>query len=103
VGSDPKTNKLLSKAIEQDPNFYVRGYAINAMVRLDFPNAREQIEQSLATEQEPWVLRKAAEALGQIGTVQSITVLERHLRHERTRTRWMVRRAIDEIRQRYAL
>jgi HEAT repeat protein len=94
--------RLLNQAL-QDPDPHVRGYAVNAMARLDLRDARLQIENLLAAEQDPWVLRKAAETLGQIGTVESIAVLEKHLRHERARTRWMMRWAIAEIRQRQAL
>jgi len=58
-------------------------------------------------EQDPFVLRKAAEALGHMGTVDSIATLERYLRYERARTRWMVRKrvhkAILEIKPRYSL
>jgi hypothetical protein len=93
---------LLSEALK-DGDPHVRGYAAEAMARLDLRHAREQIEALLAVERDPWVLRKAAETLGQIGTVDSIAVLEKHLRHARARTRWMMRWAIAEIRQRHAL
>jgi HEAT repeat protein len=102
VSGRATVGRLLSQAL-QDHDPQVRGYAVNAMARLDLRDARVQIENLLAVEQDPWVLRKAAETLGQIGTVESIAVLEKHLRHERTRTRWMMRWAIGEIRQRLAL
>jgi len=102
VSGHATIGRLFSQAL-QDPDPRVRGYAVHAMARLDLRDARVQIENMLAVEQDPWVLRKAAETLGQIGTVESIAVLERHLRHERTRTRWMMRWAIGEIRQRLAL
>jgi hypothetical protein len=57
----------------------------------------------LQQEQDPWVLREVAEVLGEIGTVDVIPLLENHLYHERTQTRWMVRKAIVQIQQRHEL
>jgi HEAT repeat protein len=102
VSGRATVGSLLSEALK-DGDPHVRGYAAEAMARLDLRHAREQIEALLAVERDPWVLRKAAETLGQIGTVDSIVVLEKHLRHARARTRWMMRWAIAEIRQRHAL
>jgi HEAT repeat protein len=102
VGRGRDVGANLRRAL-QDPSPLVRGYVIDAMKRLDLRDAREQIEGLMETETEAWVLRKAAEALGQIGTVESLAVLERHLHHERARTRWMVCKAIAEIRERHRL
>jgi hypothetical protein len=97
------SDRLLRKALK-DCNPFVRGYAIDAMARLDLLDAREQIEDILQKEEEePFVHRKAAEALGQIGTIASIQVLERSLYRGKARTRWAVRQAIEEIKQRNAL
>jgi HEAT repeat protein len=54
-------------------------------------------------EQENWVLRRIVEALGKVGTLESIQVLEPYLRSEQTRTRSRVREAIAEIRRRYEM
>jgi hypothetical protein len=97
-----KTQKLLKGALS-DHNYFVRGYAIEAMARLDLVGARQKIEQRLVIENEPFVLRKAAESLGKIGTLQSIPVLEEHLSTEQARTRWAVRQAIVEIKERNAI
>jgi HEAT repeat protein len=102
VGKGHDVGANLRRAL-QDPSPLVRGYAVDAMKRLDLRDAREQIERLMEVETEAWVLRKAAEALGQIGTVESISILERHLHHERSRTRWMVRKAITEIQERHRL
>jgi HEAT repeat protein len=102
VGEGRKVGETLSNAL-QDPSPIVRGFVVNAIARLDLRHAREMIEGLMANETEAQVLRKAAEALAQIGTVESIAVLERHLRHPQARIRWMVRRAIAEIRERHQL
>lgn len=103
TGRGVRADKLLRKAL-QDRNYLVRGYAIDAMARMDLLGAREQIEEILSKPKEdPFVHRKAAEALGQIGTLESIQVLERCLFKEQARTRWAIRRAIAEINQRNSL
>ncbi|MDX1688409.1 MAG: hypothetical protein R3248_10530 [Candidatus Promineifilaceae bacterium] len=107
VSGKAKTGSLVQQGL-QDDNMFVRGYAVESMARLDLPNARTLIEERLDPDSDnpetnPEVMRKMAEALAQIGTMASIPILQRHLRHERTRTRHMMRRAIAEIRQRYSL
>lgn len=81
----------------------IRGIAVEALGRLDLPGAREEIENRLANEREAWVMKKAAEALGQIGTLESITVLKKFDRYERAQTRRMVRLAIHAIQERYGI
>ena len=106
VASEESTCQLLWSALkDRDP--LVRGFAVDAIARLDLPNAGEQI-QSLMTggarrETDPDVLRRMAEALAQIGTVDSIPALQQYLCHERTLTRRAMYKAIDEIRERYGL
>jgi len=107
VSGKAKTGALVKQGL-RDENIFVRGYAVESMARLDLPNARTLIEERLDPEGDhpetnPDVMRKMAEALAQIGTMASIPILQRHLRHERTRTRHMMRRAIAEIRQRYSV
>ena len=108
VSGKAETGALVQQALRDEENEFVRGYAVESMARLDLPNARTLIEERMdpegdAPETDPEVLRKMAEALAQIGTMDSIPVLQRYLRHERTRTRHMMRRAIAEIRQRYSM
>ena len=107
VSGKAKTGALVEKGLRDD-NPFVRGYAVESIARLDLPDARTLIEERMDPEsdnpeKDPEVLRKMAEALAQIGTVASIPILQRHLRHERTRTRHMMRGAISEIRQRYSM
>lgn len=108
VSGKEETGALVQQGLRDEENEFVRGYAVESMARLDLPNARTLIEERMKPEgdepeTDPDVLRKMAEALAQIGTMDSIPVLQRYLRHERTRTRHMMRRAIAEIRQRYSL
>jgi hypothetical protein len=106
VAREESTCQLLWLTLkDRDP--LVRGFAIDAIARLDLPNVREYI-QTLMThatrrEKDPDVLRRMAEALAQIGTADSIPALQGYLQHERTQTRWAMGKAIDEIRQRYGL
>ncbi len=106
MSRQPETGNILNQALT-DTNPFVRGDAIGAMAKLDLIDARAKIEHLFTEEQDPFVLRKAAEALGHMGTVDSIATLERYLRYERARTRWMVRKrvhkAILEIKPRYSL
>jgi hypothetical protein len=106
VSRDESTCQLLWSALkDRDP--LVRGFAIDAISRLDLPQAREEIQRLMTgdarRETDPDVLRRMAEALSQIGTVDSIPVLQQYLWHERTYTRWAMHKAIDEIRERYGL
>jgi HEAT repeat protein len=66
-------------------------------------DAREQAEMLLTKEKEPWVLREIAEALSEIGDMNSISYLERFLQGESARTRWVVQRAIRDICQRHEM
>jgi hypothetical protein len=65
------------------------------------------IERLLEKETEPLVLRKAAEALGQIGTRDSIKVLEGKLKVDVVQINQSVRSAyrsaIQEIKERYGI
>lgn len=81
----------------------IRGVAIEALGRLDLPGTREEIENRLTNERESWVMKKAAEALGQIGTLESISVLKKYERYERAQTRRIVRIAIHAIEERYGI
>jgi len=51
----------------------------------------------------PQIEQAVIEALGNVGTMESIQVLEPYLRHEQTRTRSRAREAIAEIRRRYEI
>lgn len=103
VGSGAENGKLLFDALEDMSNDTARGYAATAIARLDLVNGRKKLEQRLAVEPEAWVLHKVAEALGQVGTLESLPFLEKHRRSQQARTRWVVRRAILEILERNEL
>ncbi len=102
TGGQPETDQQVCEELaSKDPNPLVRAYAVEAMARRDLKDARQKVEQVLNTEKETLVLRKAAEALGQIGSLESVALLERYLRLEQARTRWAVRQAIAEIKRRH--
>jgi HEAT repeat protein len=103
VGMGSETEQLLLSALHDPHNHFARGYAAMAIAGLDFKNARQQIETLMTQEKEPWVLRQCAEALGLVGTLESLPLLEKHLRSPESSARWMVRRAIHEIIERNAL
>ena len=57
----------------------------------------------LSDVKDAWLLRQSAQALAQVGTMDSIPVLEKHLFHRRAYVRWVVQKAIAQIRERYDL
>jgi len=71
-----ETSQHILQDALQDPDAVVRGFAISAWVRLNYKDALEQVQKVIDTDDKPLVLRKAAEALGQIGTRDSIALLE---------------------------
>jgi HEAT repeat protein len=107
-GRFEETAQLLYGALD-DPNPKVRGYAVYAIGRLGLLEARERLEERLESrdpqkrEQDVWALRRTVEAVGKVGTLESIHTLEPYLRHEQRRTRQRVREAIADIRRRYEL
>lgn len=106
ISNPENTSAVLEEALH-DQNPLVRGFAVDALARLNHPDARDRIHTLLSRrgdpETDPDVLRRMAEALGQIGTVESIPYLQAHLQHERVRTRRAMQKAIADIRQRYGL
>jgi hypothetical protein len=103
-----ETVKTLFEALEhRQPE--VRGHAAQSIGKLGLLAARERLEMRLESsdpqhqEQESWALRRIVEALGKVGTLESIQVLEPYLRYEQTRTRTRVREAIADIRRRYEM
>jgi len=100
VCSGTCTLSLLRDKALNDENPAIRGYAVDSLLHLDLPDARECIEKRLASEEDPTVIRKCAEALTKIGAVSSLPELEHHLYNEYSRTRWALRKAVSEIRQR---
>jgi HEAT repeat protein len=103
VGRDSETERLLRGALRDSQNPHVRGSAVMGMARLDLIDARTEIEALMSSETNPWVLRQAAEALGQIGNLDTLPVLQRYLRRQQASNRRIVRRAINEILERNAM
>jgi len=102
LGRMAEIDEQVQRAL-QDESPLVRGYAVDTLARRDMIGAREQIEALLDTKTEQFVLRKAAEALGQIGSLDSLALLERHLRQKESTIRWSVRQAIAEIKARHQI
>lgn len=103
AGGEQTTPGLLRKAL-RDGNPFVRSHAVEAMARLDMRDARRELEGLLdRRNEEPFVLRKVAETLGQIGTVESIPKLQKHLLNRRLRTRKAVEKAIRDITERQGI
>jgi HEAT repeat protein len=96
---EDETTKILTQAL-RDKDSETRGYAVFAMARLDLLGAREKFETLLAKEKDPSVLRKVAEALGEIGDINSAKRLEEILQGESAGTRRIVQRAILRIHER---
>ena len=98
--------ELLLKALD-DPFSIVRGYAIQTLTRLGFRDSRMIIQNMLAREKDPMVMRKAAESLGQIGMPDTVKLLESKIKdvraQENQKVRSAYRNAIREIQERYAI
>ena len=96
---DKFSKSLITRAMN-DSSDYVKGYAYFAIGNMGILEMLPDLERCLASESEPFALRKAAEAVGKIGTIDSIPMLKQNLQNQRARTRWMVRKAIERIRYR---
>lgn len=99
------TRDILYKALN-DSDADIKGYAARSIGRLGLIGAREKLEEQLKRlenrrKESPWILRRIVEALGEVGNLDSLAVLEPYLRHEQHRTRNRVREAIAKIQQRY--
>lgn len=102
-GGFSDTPDILFEALN-DANPEIRGYAARAVGRLGLVNGQGRLEERLERpdrETNGWTLRRFIEALGKVGTLESIRVLERYLHHEQLRTRRRTREAISEIRRRF--
>ena len=100
IGAGAENKELLFHALTDEVNPTARGYAAISIARLDLIGAHEKLERRIEEEAEPWVLHKLAEALGQVGTLESLPFLEKHRRSHQARTRWIAHRAILEILER---
>jgi HEAT repeat protein len=104
VGTQQKSAGLLFRTIkDKRKSVKVRGYAANAIGRLQPPEGRHRLEEALNQEEDAWVLKRIVQALGRAGTMESIPLLEQYLRSGRVQVRYTVRYAISSIRQRYEL
>jgi len=103
-----RTAEILFAALH-DKHGTIRGYAARSIGRLGLIEAQEHIEARLlksrqsTPEQNEWVIRRLIEALGKVGSRESIDVLEPYIIHEKTRIRRRTREAIAEIERRFDL
>ena len=107
TGSTPTSQEVLRQALVDDEPA-VRGFAINAWVRLNYKDAQMEVENIIKkNDEKPLVLRKAAEAIGLIGTRDSIRLLESRLAlpvvKENQSVRSAYRKAIKEIQERLGI
>ena len=104
VGTQKKSAGLLFRTIKDvGKSTKVRGYAANAIGRLQPPEGRQRLEEALNQEEDAWVLKRIVQALGRAGTMELIPLLEQYLRTGRVQVRQTVRYAIASIRQRYEM
>ena len=95
---------LLFKALEpqSEDSYRVRGYAAQAIGRLQPEGGRQKLLEVLSSEQDIRVVRKIIWALSQVGAPETIPVLEGYLKMGRVQARTAVQRSIAEIRRRFA-
>jgi HEAT repeat protein len=67
----------------------------------DCSKARQVLQDALARESDLWVVRKVVQALGNVGTPDSVPILENYLRTGRVQVRKSVQRSIANINQRF--
>ena len=98
--------QLLLNAL-RDPHPIVRGSAVITIACLGFRDSCQEIQNLLRHEREPFVLGRIAEALAQVGTPESIKLLESKMKdgtaQEYQTVRSAFRSAIKEIQERYGL
>jgi HEAT repeat protein len=81
----------------------IRGYAAQAICRLQPQESRQKLWEALVGETDLKVVRKIVWALSQVGTPVTIPILENYLRTGQVPARTSVQRSIAEIRRRYAM
>jgi HEAT repeat protein len=102
LGTGEAYSDLLTSAL-LDPreSAKVRGYAAQALGRLQPKEARPVLQDALAQESDLWVVRKVVQALGNVGTPDSVPTLENYLRTGRVQVRKSVQLSIANINQRF--
>ncbi len=101
VGARPAATALF-KALADRKSVKVRGYAADAIGRLDPLDGRRKLEERLTlVDEDPWVLRKTIQSLGQIGTLETIPLLEASVRTGWVQLRQVTRSAINDIQRRF--
>jgi HEAT repeat protein len=102
VGSRPEHVQTLYRALE-DPLADVRRNAAFSIGRLELADARQRLEARLSEKKEKSepVICNIIEALGRIGTPETIELLNDFLRHEASSIRRGARESIVEIATRY--
>ena len=98
---------IIDKALDSQ-NDDVRAYSATALGEIGWPDCNERLEERLLltgkeSEKNLWVLRRVIDALGKVGTLDSVEVLAPYLRHENKRTRKRTREAIANIKRRFEM
>jgi HEAT repeat protein len=103
VGSQPEHVETLYRALE-DPVADVRRNAAFSIGRLELSDARQRLEERLTgkKEKESLVICNIIEALGKVGTPETLTLLNGFLRDEAASVRRGAREAIVEIAARHS-
>ncbi len=95
------TSQLFQTLKDKKADVKLRGYAAEAIGRLDPLEGKKKLEERLTQEEDPWVLRKIIQSLCLIGGLDSIPLLEASLKSGWVQLRGVVRSAVSEIRRRY--
>ncbi|MBI5578751.1 MAG: HEAT repeat domain-containing protein [Deltaproteobacteria bacterium] len=102
LGTGETYSDLLTLAlVDPRESAKVRGYAAQALGGLQPKEARQVLQDALARESDLWVVRKVVQALGNVGTPDSVPILENYLRTGRVQVRKSVQRSIANINQRF--
>ena len=102
LGTGEAYSDLLTSAlVDPRESAKVRGYAAQALGRLQPKEARQVLQDALARESDLWVVRKVVQALGNVGTPDSVPTLENYLRTGRVQVRKSVQLSIANINQRF--
>jgi HEAT repeat protein len=104
VASQPEHMQVLYRALE-DPVIDVRRNAAFSIGRLELSDARQNLEARLSKKEEKnqLVICRIVEALGRVGTPETIDLLNGFLKHESSAIRRGVREAVVEISARHSL
>lgn len=102
VGTQRQAASQLFQTLKNSKaDYQLRGYAAEAIGRLDPPEGRKRLEERISQEEDPWVLRKIILALSMVGTIETVPLLEAYNQTGWVQLRSVVHSAISEIRRRF--